>query len=213
MMAARPVRRPVSRGSGRYAAADPAMARLDWPELTRRIEACDRCPLHRTRRHAVVYRGARHPRVLFVGEAPGAEEDAQGLPFVGRAGRRLDRAIAEAGLGPTEFGVTNLLKCRPPDNRFDRRSAATCRPYLDRQVELLAPERLVTLGAHALRALDPTAPPITRSAGHPRQVGGRPMLPLLHPAAALHAPRLAAQWHEGVATLRAWLAQPTSINL
>jgi uracil-DNA glycosylase len=152
-----------------------------------------------------VYRGSLTPRIVFVGEAPGAAEDRAGVPFVGRAGRTLDRAIARLGLRDDEFAVVNLLKCRPPKNRFDRHAASTCRPYLDRQLDLLAPEVLVSLGAHALRALDPEAPPILRSAGIPRTATSRDLFPMIHPAAAMRSRRLADRWNGDVVRLDRWL--------
>ncbi len=154
----------------------------------------------------MVYRGGLSPRVVFVGEAPGAAEDRTGLPFVGRSGRKLDAAIERLGLASDEFGVLNLLKCRPPENRFDPRAAATCRPFLDRQLAFLRPSLLVSLGAHALRALDPRAPPILRAAGVPRTGGPVPVFPLLHPAAALRSRRWAERWDRDLVELGAWLA-------
>jgi len=181
-----------------------------WDRLDREIRACRKCPLGNLRSHAVVYRGGRHPRVVFVGEAPGAREDALGLPFVGRSGERLDAAIARLPLPPEEVGVLNLLKCRPPANRFDRKAAETCRPYLDRQLDLLAPPVLVSLGAHALRALDPGAPAILRTAGTPRPLSGRTLFPLIHPAAAMRSRRLASRWNDDVESLRRWLGATRS---
>src|SRR5271170_6089500 len=105
-----------------------------WAELEGEIRGCTRCSLHRSRTNSVIYRGSFAPRVVFVGEAPGATEDRLGVPFVGRSGQRLDAAIAEVDLAPEEFGVLNLVKCRPPKNLFDRSAAVTCRPYLDRQL-------------------------------------------------------------------------------
>jgi len=186
---------------------------VEWARLVREVEGCTRCPLSRTRTHTVVYRGGATPSILFIGEAPGRDEDRQGVPFVGRAGTRLDRAIDAVGLRTDEFGIVNLLKCRPPANRFDRRAAATCRPYLDRQIDLLGPERLVTLGSHALHALDPTAPPITVAAGAPRTALGRPLFPLLHPAAVAHAPRYRERWTSDVTRLGEWLSVPLAQTL
>ena len=176
-----------------------------WARLEREIRACRRCPLHATRSHVVVYRGSARPRVLFVGEAPGAEEDRAGVPFVGRAGRRLDAAVAALGLAPSEWGVLNLVKCRPPGNRFPPASAVACRPFLARQLELLQPEVIVTLGRYPLGAFDPGAPPITQSAGAARRAGDRWVFPLLHPAAPLHAPRLHARWAQDLEKLRRYL--------
>lgn len=158
----------------------------------------------------MVYRGGWAPRVLFVGEAPGAEEDRVGRPFVGRSGRTLDRAIEQLGLTSEEVGVVNVLKCRPPGNRFDRAAARTCRPYLDRQVALLRPEVIVTLGARALAAIDPDAPAMLVAAGHPRIGPGIPHFPLLHPAAALRSNRWRARWEHDVRTLARWLARGPS---
>jgi DNA polymerase len=154
-----------------------------------------------------VYRGGLAPRVVFVGEAPGAEEDRTGVPFVGRSGRELDRAVATLGLSDEDFGVLNALKCRPPGNRFDPSAARTCRPYLDRQLELLHPEVVVTLGTRALAAIDPTALPMLSAAGRPRVHGGIPHFPLIHPAAALRSRRLRERWERDVRALGRWLAE------
>ncbi|MGP8078545.1 MAG: uracil-DNA glycosylase [Thermoplasmata archaeon] len=180
--------------------------RPGFERLSAEIRACRRCPLGAVRTQAVVYRGGLAPRLVFVGEAPGAEEDREGRPFVGRSGRILDAAIGTLGLTPAEVGILNVLKCRPPRNRFDPAAARTCRPYLDRQLALLQPRVVVPLGAQALRSLDPEAPPILRSAGAPR--GGRDpaLFPLVHPAASLRSTRLRERWHQDVTALANWLA-------
>lgn len=185
----------------------PERARsASWDELAELAATCTACPLHRTRTQVVLFRGSRRPRVLFVGEAPGAEEDRLGVPFVGRAGSRLDAAAADLGLAPDDWAVINLVKCRPPGNRFVRRSADRCRPFLDRQIELLDPAWIVTLGRHALQALDPGAPPITEAAGKERSRDPRRLFPLLHPAAPLHDPRLRDRWASDLGRLRAVLS-------
>ncbi|HTW77177.1 MAG TPA: uracil-DNA glycosylase [Thermoplasmata archaeon] len=188
--------------------APPARPDLaEWRAMVREIEHCRRCPLHRSRTHVVVYRGALSPRIVFVGEAPGAEEDRTGRPFQGRSGRRLDAAIAAIGLGPDEFGVLNLVKCRPPGNRFDRAAERACRPYLDRQLAWLRPRVLVPLGAHALHALDPAAPRILLAAGAPRASGRGALFPLVHPAAALRSRRLSERWERDWRALGRWLSR------
>jgi len=179
----------------------------EWERLSAEIRSCRKCPLGDLRTHAVVYRGGLRPRVVFVGEAPGAEEDRLGVPFVGRSGRELDRAVAALGLSAEAFGVLNVLKCRPPGNRFDRSAARTCRPYLDRQLALLHPEVVVTLGARALAAIDPTAPAVLEVAGRPRPVSEPAHFPLLHPAAALRSRRWRARWEHDVRALGRWLAE------
>ncbi len=183
-------------------------SRVDaWHRLSEEIRGCRKCRLHETRTQAVVYRGSLAPRVLFVGEAPGAAEDRAGVPFVGRSGQRLDAAVLRLGLTASEYGVLNLLKCRPPENRFDPEAARTCRPYLDRQIELLSPRVLVTLGAAALHALAPDSPLILTVAGRPREGAGRPLFPLIHPAAAMRSRRWAERWSHDVDALGRWLAE------
>ena len=181
--------------------------KVEWDQLSAEIRACRKCPLGSTRTNAVVYRGGLAPRVVFVGEAPGAEEDRTGRPFVGRSGRELDRAVATLGLSAEDFGVLNVLKCRPPANRFDPSAARTCRPYLDRQLELLRPEVVVTLGARALAAMDPSALPMLSAAGLPREHGRIPHFPLIHPAAALRSRRLRERWESDVRALGRWLGE------
>ena len=208
----RPTRRtrPSDRGRRGNLPSRPARPRggirTEFERLTGEIRACRLCPLGSTRSHAVVYRGALAPRVVFVGEAPGVEEDRTGVPFVGRSGRVLDATIVRLGLSAREFGVLNVLKCRPPHNRFDRAAARTCRPYLERQLALLRPRVLVPLGANALKTLDPAAPPILRCAGTPRGRPGAPQLfPLVHPAASLRSRLLRERWQKDVELLAAWL--------
>lgn len=172
-----------------------------FERLSGEIRACRLCHLGSLRANAVVYRGGRSPGVVFVGEAPGAEEDHQGIPFVGRSGRLLDAAIERLRLGPEEFGVLNVLKCRPPANRFDPFAARICRPYLDRQLDLLRPDLLVSLGARALHALDPNAPAILTTAGTRREVEDRLVFPLVHPAAALRSRAMRRRWERDLGRL------------
>ncbi len=173
--------------------------------LSEEIRRCTLCPLAASRTHAVVYRGSLRPRLVFVGEAPGRAEDLAGQPFVGRSGRLLDRAIDQLGSGLGAYGVLNVLKCRPPENRFDPHAARTCRPYLDRQLGLLRPSALVPLGAKALAALEPGAPAILEVAGRPRRFADRWGFPLIHPAAALRSTRLHRRWDQDVEALGSWL--------
>jgi uracil-DNA glycosylase len=194
---------PAPRGPG------GARARREALEaLAREVRACTLCPLSQSRTHAVVYRGSLRPRVVFVGEAPGAAEDRAGVPFVGRSGRLLDRALAGLGAAVGEYGVLNVLKCRPPANRFDRSAAATCRPYLDRQLALLRPRLLVPLGAKAWAALAPGGPPILQAAGAPYRTALGWLFPLIHPAAALRSTRRRERWERDVGALGRWLGGP-----
>jgi DNA polymerase len=117
----------------------------------------------------------------------------------------LDRAISELGIPEASYGVTNVVKCRPPANRFDRLAERTCRPYLDRQLALLRPRGIVTLGAYALRALLPEAPPITRSSGRAVIWNGLPVFPMLHPASTFRSGAYAARWQGDLERLKAVL--------
>jgi uracil-DNA glycosylase family 4 len=173
----------------------------DWEELTAHIRRCTWCHLATTRRHAVPYRGSLLPKVVFVGEAPGKEEDATGLPFVGAAGRVLDRALMTLGLTEEEVGILNVFKCHPPGNVFDRVAARACRPHLERQMALLTPRVVVTLGAHALRWFDPGAPRISEAAGHARSWRDLPLFPLVHPAATFRSRAYAERWKGDLARL------------
>jgi uracil-DNA glycosylase len=177
-----------------------------WQLLSEEIRRCTLCPLSRSRTQAVVYRGSLEPRVVFVGEAPGAKEDRLGVPFVGRSGQMLDRAIGSLGEDVGAYGVLNVLKCRPPGNRFVPRAARTCRPYLDRQLALLRPRALVPLGSRALLSLEPASPPILTVAGAPQRGARGPYFPMIHPAAALRSRRLRERWERDVGALGRWLA-------
>ncbi|MFA7237199.1 MAG: uracil-DNA glycosylase, partial [Phycisphaeraceae bacterium] len=135
------------------------------------VSVCTRCPLHKTRHRTVFGEGDPNATILFVGEGPGADEDAQGRPFVGRAGQLLDKQIAAMGLERNQVYIANIVKCRPPDNRVPTpEEAATCQPYLDQQVALIQPKVIVALGATAAKYLlnDPKLA-ITRERGNWRE--------------------------------------------
>lgn len=159
----------------------------DLPELTGRASGCTACPALVAGRTQVVP-GDFPPgaRVLLVGEAPGAQEDLSGRPFVGKAGQLLDTLLAEAGLDRAEVAVANVLKCRPPGNRTPTRAEAErCRPWLDRQVELLDPAVVVTLGGTAAAwAFGPGAR-LTTLRGTVHDWQGRRLVVTYHPSAAI----------------------------
>jgi len=118
------------------------------------VLACRKCELGSQRTNAVPGEGNPNARLVFVGEAPGADEDAQGKPFVGRAGKKLDDVIAACGLERSDVFICNILKCRPPENRDPRpEEIVSCLPYLQRQIEVINPEVIVALGAHAAKTL------------------------------------------------------------
>jgi uracil-DNA glycosylase family 4 len=151
------------------------------------VRGCVACPELAAGRTQVVP-GSFPPGadVLLVGEAPGAQEDATGVPFVGRAGQLLDRLLAEAGMPRQRVAVTNVVKCRPPGNRKPRRDEVErCRPWLDRQIELVDPALLVTLGGTAAEWALGRGVTLATARGVIHSVGGRPLLATYHPSAAI----------------------------
>lgn len=158
--------------------------------LAEEIIGCTKCPLHRGRTHAVPGEGAARAEVMFVGEAPGFHEDQQGRPFVGAAGQFLDELLESIGLKREDVFITNVIKCRPPSNRDPLpQEISACGPYLDRQIELIRPTVIVTLGRFSMARAFPDAR-ISRIHGEPRKIDGIVYYPMYHPAAALHRPSL-----------------------
>jgi uracil-DNA glycosylase family 4 len=154
-----------------------------------RCEDCRACPLYKVRANAVYGDGDIDARVMFIGEAPGAEEDKQGLPFVGRAGKLLDRLLEEVGFRRGEVYITNILKCRPPENRDPApEEVDACFPFLRQQIKLIAPDVIVTLGLHATQVLLDTKKPMAKIRGEVFDADGVKLLPTYHPAAALRFP-------------------------
>jgi DNA polymerase len=146
-------------------AADVTRSAEELEKIADEVRQCRKCDLGSTRTNAVPGEGSPKARIMFVGEAPGADEDAQGRPFVGRAGQLLDKIITACGLKRTDVFIGNILKCRPPENRDPRPDEMiSCLPYLQRQIEAINPDIIVALGAHAARMLLNT----TRSIGQLR---------------------------------------------
>ncbi len=152
-------------------------------EIEAELRDCQRCPLCRGRSNIVFGAGNPNARLVFVGEAPGREEDAQGVPFVGEAGRLLDRILFAMGLERSEVYICNVEKCRPPDNRDPRpEEIAACEPFLKRQLAAIRPEVIVALGKFASQTLLAEQAPISRLRGHWKEYQGIPLLPTYHPA-------------------------------
>ena len=174
--------------------------------LASEIAGCTKCRLHERRTQTVFARGSATSGLCFVGEGPGADEDAQGFPFVGAAGQLLDRMIAAMGFQRDEVYVCNIVKCRPPDNRKPLPDEmAACRPYLEEQLEVLGPEVIVALGATAVEGLlGGIAGGITRLRGTWKLYKGRiAVMPTFHPAYLLRAPSAKhAVWEDLQAVLR-----------
>jgi uracil-DNA glycosylase len=167
-------------------------------ELYRELQDCRKCPLADGRTTVVFGNGNADADLMFVGEAPGFHEDQQGKPFVGRAGQLLDQLLGEIGLSRGDCFVANVLKCRPPDNRDPQPDEIdACRPHLERQIELIEPRVICTLGNFATKLLSGSPHGITRVRGVPqaRELAGRPVFlyPIFHPAAALRTTAMLEQ--------------------
>jgi uracil-DNA glycosylase len=158
-------------------------------ELARQAAGCTRCPLSEHRTQVVFGVGDPEADLMFVGEAPGRDEDLQGEPFVGRSGKLLDRLVLEElGVDRSRFYIANVVKCRPPDNRDPKPDEiASCRPYLTAQLELIRPAVVVTLGNFATKLLLETDLGITKVRGKAYSMGAWQLVPTYHPAAALRS--------------------------
>ena len=160
-------------------------------KIATEVEHCRACSLHRTRRHTVFGAGSASAECLFVGEAPGAEEDRRGLPFVGRAGQLLNAMIFALGLERDQTYIANVLKCRPPDNRDPLgEEVRKCETYLHRQIELLEPRLIIALGRFAAQSLLKSSLPIGKLRGqcHSYEPFGIPLVATYHPAYLLRSP-------------------------
>ena len=156
-------------------------------ELRVQVESCRRCPLCDGRTQTVFGVGNPHARVMFIGEAPGKNEDLQGEPFVGAAGHYLNELLGCAGLRREDVLIANVLKCRPPGNRDPRpEEIQTCTPYLREQTRTIDPEVLVTLGKFSTQFVLKTQVGITRLHGRVQRAGKFLVFPIFHPAAALY---------------------------
>ena len=179
-------------------AVDPA-----WLPLYAEIADCPRCPLARTRSRTVPGTGPASAEIMFIGEAPGGREDELGLPFVGPAGKFLDDLLASIGLSRASVYIANVVKCRPPGNRDpEPLEIDACADYLERQIATVDPKVVVTLGRFSMARWFPGAS-ISRVHGQPTRVGERVIVPMYHPAAALHNGSLRAVIEADFATLPA----------
>jgi uracil-DNA glycosylase family 4 len=191
-----------------------AERREELKAVWEQARTCTRCPQLAGTRNTVVFgSGNADADLMFVGEAPGANEDLQGLPFVGQAGRLLDTLLGEIGLNRREVFVANCLKCRPPGNRDPLpQEIDACQEYLFRQLELIEPKVVCTLGNFATKLLRGDTTGITRLHGRDelRQIGPRVvrLYPLFHPAAALYTPAMLATLRADFERIPALLAKP-----
>ncbi len=190
-------------------ASEDASATGTLDALRAHIGDCTRCKLHTMGRRQVVF-GVGNPRadLMFVGEAPGADEDRIGEPFVGRAGQLLTKIIEAIGLKREDVYIANVIKCRPPGNRNpEPDEVATCRPFLDEQLELVRPRVIVALGTFAAKALLGTDAPISRLRGRVHDFrGGAKLVPTFHPAFLLRSPDRKRDVWEDMKRVRALLS-------
>jgi DNA polymerase len=173
----------------------PAAAAVDAPKkdlesLKAEVLGCARCDLHRTRRNVVFGSGSASARLMFIGEAPGEEEDIHGLPFVGKAGQLLTKIIEAMGLKRSDVYIANILKCRPPNNRAPLPTEILeCRENIRRQIEMIKPKVICTLGKFASQTLLKTETPITALRGKFQEYDGIKVMPTFHPAYLLRNPQ------------------------
>ena len=185
-----PPRKPFP-AAPEISATVPAAGRAAALQLIRdEIGDCTRCPLHKGRNKLVFGDGSPAARLMFVGEGPGADEDAQGVPFVGKAGQLLNNMIAAMGLRRDEVYIANVVKCRPPGNRVpEQEEGATCTPFLFRQIDVIRPQVLVALGATAATWLLGSRQPLAGLRGRVHAFRGAQLLVTYHPAYLLRDPR------------------------
>ena len=190
-----------------------AERRQELVALFHQLRDCETCPLAGSRTNLVFGAGHADAELMFVGEAPGANEDLQGLPFVGRAGKLLDTLLEEVGLVRADVFVANVLKCRPPGNRDPLpQEIEECKPHLMKQIELIEPRVVCTLGNFATKLLTRSSRGITSVRGRPQvhELGGRRVrvYPLFHPAAALRTPKVLEELRQDFSRLPALLEEP-----
>jgi DNA polymerase len=173
--------------------------------LADEIRACKACPLHRSAKQAVPGEGSAESGILFLGEAPGYNEDVQGRPFVGAAGQLLDQLLAGIGLDRSKVFITNVVRHRPPENRDPLpEEVAACHVWFERHLAALKPKVVVTLGRHAMYKFFP-GESISRVHGRARKKDGITIFPVFHPAAALHQPSLRSDLEKDFQALAAFL--------
>lgn len=176
-------------------------------DLYAQIEVCQKCALAQGRNRTVPGEGSENAQIMFIGEAPGYHENRLGRPFVGAAGKFLDQLLASIDMRREDVYICNVIKCRPPNNRDPLpNEIEACRPYVDRQIELIRPRLIVTLGRHSMARYFPKAT-ISKIHGRPAKFGDFLVLPFFHPAAALHQPKYRADIEQDVLKIPQILAQ------
>ena len=175
--------------------------------LDTKIRACELCDLAHTRKHAVPGSGNVDSNIMFIGEGPGKHEDENGLPFVGAAGKLLDELLQGIDLRREDVYITNIVKCRPPQNRDPNpEEIASCNAYLERQIDLIDPSVIVTLGRFSMARWFPDTR-ISDIHGMPKRFGSRVVVPMFHPAAALYNPNKRPVLHEDFSRLPGFITE------
>ncbi len=183
------------------------MSREELEQVAAEVNVCTKCNLCKTRTKAVPGEGNPGATIMFIGEGPGYHEDKQGRPFVGAAGQFLDELLASIGIKRADVFITNVVKCRPPDNRDPLpEEISACAPYLDRQIEAINPKVIVTLGRFSMQKFFPGAS-ISSIHGRARKVNGRICVPMYHPAAGLHKAELRSTIVEDFKKIKLALAE------
>lgn len=181
-------------------------------QIAREVSACTDCPLYLNRSRTVPGEGPENAEIMLVGEAPGFNEDKLGRPFVGAAGRFLEELLALATLRREDVYITNTVKCRPLNNRDPLNAEmAACRKYLDRQIEVIAPKVVVTLGRHSMTCFLPNET-ISKVRGKPKRLNGITLFPIYHPAAALYQGSLRKVIEEDIMKLPALLEELVGVQ-
>lgn len=195
---------PVSGKSGKHKGPDSPVVYESMEDIRAATENCRACPLYKTRTNIVFGTGNEKARLVFVGEAPGADEDKQGQPFVGRAGQKLTQIIEAIGLSRQEVYIANVLKCRPPGNRNPLPDEIeACEPYLIAQLRLIKPKVICALGTFAAQTLLRTTQSISRLRGRFHTYQGIKLMPTYHPAYLLRNPKFKRNVWEDVQKVRA----------
>ena len=177
------------------------------PQIASEIAKCEKCKLYSTRKKTVPGEGPENAQIMFVGEGPGYHENEQGRPFVGQAGKFFDELLASIKMKRADVFIANVVKCRPPQNRDpEPDELAACNEYLERQIALINPKAIVTLGRYSMEKFFPGAK-VSSIHGQARKVKGRLVVAMFHPAAALHQPKYRSMIEEDFKKLPDYIAK------
>ncbi len=194
---------PKRKSFERFLKLDLSPPPKNLEEVAKEIKNCTRCKLHRTRTHIVLGEGPEQTKLMFVGEAPGRDEDLEGRPFVGRAGKLLDQILETIGLRRAEVYITNVVKCRPPGNRNpEPDEIEACLPYLSKQIKIIHPRLICTLGLVAAQTILATTQPLARLRGKVHEREDFKVVVTYHPAFLLRYPSYKVQALEDLRLLK-----------